>query len=230
LFALLFLSGLVVFAGAGDNHGRDPDIFPPHSHPYGRSYDRWADAWWQWVCSIPSSENPVGDTTGEFADEGQSGRVWFLAGSWWDMGPVDRDVTVPKDTALFFPIANSIWINTPQYGDPPWTDDQEAYARALVAGQVDSVTELACQIDGHWVRRITAYRCQTPKNGEFMVTLPDDNIFGIAPDTYGPSVTDGCYLMLAPLPAGRHTIRIVAGTEEETLVDVTYHLTVRRHR
>jgi hypothetical protein len=231
LVALLLFSGLVPFAVAGDKGNQNPSVLPPNSHPYGRSYGEWADAWWQWVCEIPASMNPLGDTTGEFAGVGQSGRVWFLAGSLWDVGQIVRHVEVPAGKALFFPIANSIWVNTPAYGDPPWSDDQEAFARAVVADQVESVSHLACKIDGRTVCHITAYRCQTPDDGEFMVTLSDDNIFfGVDAGTYGPSVADGYYLMLAPLSPGRHTIHITAGDDESVHVDVTYHLTVGRGR
>src|SRR5271165_1067684 len=37
--------------------------------------------WWQWALSIPTSVNPLADTTGEKSMVGQHGPIWFLAGS-----------------------------------------------------------------------------------------------------------------------------------------------------
>src|SRR5258706_4066400 len=36
--------------------------------------------WWQWALSIPTSVNPLTDTTGEHCNVGQRGEKWFLAG------------------------------------------------------------------------------------------------------------------------------------------------------
>jgi hypothetical protein len=203
----------------------NPRVLPPESTPYGKTYGEWSGAWWRWAFSIPVPENPVLDTTGEYAAEGQSGPVWFLAGTFG--GPAERTITVPPGKALFFPIYNYVWVNMPEYGDNPWSEEQEAYARQLCKGQVDNApAPLACEIDGHEVANITAYRCQTPAGGAYMVTLPDDSlwsVWGVAPGTYGPSVDDGYYLMLAPLRDGTHTIHFSAGG----YLDVTYHISVR---
>ena len=43
--------------------------------------------WWQWALSIPTSVNPLLDTTGERCMIGQRGSTWFLAGGeWWRFG------------------------------------------------------------------------------------------------------------------------------------------------
>jgi hypothetical protein len=39
-----------------------------------------AAQWWQWALAEPARENPLLDTTGQFAAVNQRGRVWFLAG------------------------------------------------------------------------------------------------------------------------------------------------------
>ena len=56
--------------------------------------------------------------------------------------------------------------------------------------------------------------------------VPGGNILGIAAGTYGPAISDGYWLMLAPLSAGSHTVhfRGVAAGGFET--EVTYNLTV----
>ena len=60
------------------------------------------------------SINPLLDQTGQNAALGQSGEVWFLAGT--TGGSAERTVTVPPGKALFFPIVNNLWINIPYPG------------------------------------------------------------------------------------------------------------------
>jgi len=224
LAAAVLTVAALALAGTGNPN---PRVLPPQSDPFGKTYGEWSGAWWQWAFSIPAWENPVLDLTGEYAAVGQSGPVWFLAGTFG--GTAERTVTVPPGKALFFPIYNYVWVNMPEYGDGPWSPEQEAFARQLSKDQVDNApAPLACNIDGYEVADITAYRCQTPSGEAYMVTLPEDSlwsIYGVLPGTYGPSVDDGYYLMLAPLPAGTHTIHFSAGE----YLDVTYHLTVQPH-
>jgi hypothetical protein len=220
--ALLLVTAPEVEAGRNPN----PGVLPVDSNSHGKGYGEWSGAWWQWVYSIPAAMNPVSDQTGEFAAVGQSGSVWFLAGNFG--GTTVRTVTVPAGKTLFFPIINTLWINLPEFGDDPWSDEQRAFARAVIAPTVDNAFNLSCTIDGVPVANINSYRAVTPDGAEYLVTLPDDNITGgvLAPGTYGPSVDDGIYLMLAPLRPGLHTIRITAASGEFAL-DVTYHLTVK---
>ena len=70
--------------------------------------------WWQWALSIPAAINPVSDTTGANCMVGQRGPVWFLAGSITGV-PTVRTCTVPEGVPLFFPVINTVWINTPVY-------------------------------------------------------------------------------------------------------------------
>ena len=227
LALMLALAPNLALAGTG-NQG-NPGILPPQSTPNHMSYGAWSDAWWAWALSIPADANPIVDLTGENGDVGQSGPVWFLAGVGFGVGPtVERSLTVPAGEALFLPLVNYVWVNTPQYGDPEWSPEQEAFARAYISAAIDTASDLACQIDGREVKNLQAYRCQTPLGGAQMVTLPDGNLFGVDAGTYGPMVTDGYYLMLAPLKAGKHTIHFTAGLGGGTPMDVTYHLTVQK--
>lgn len=204
---------------------RSPTIFPLRSAPYGMTHGEWGDASWQWLYSFPFDTYPALDTTGEFAALGQSGQVWFLAPSFsWE--PVERAITIPAGKALFVPIFGAIWVNVEELGDAPWSDAQEAYARGLVASIVDEAAgSFVCQIDGVPVLELASRRSSTAPDGEFMLALPENNVWGLPPGVYGPSVQDGVYLMLPPLPPGQHTIYVhVVASEMET--NVTYHITV----
>jgi hypothetical protein len=222
---------LVTATSPAQASGRNPNpgVLPINSTAHGKTYGEWSGAWWQWTASFPADMNPVGDPTGDLAGLGQSGPVWFLAGNFG--GETVRTVTVPTGKALFFPILNTVWINVPEFGDNPWSDEQRDFARSVIAPFIDNGFDLGCQIDGVEVANIESYRDATPDGAEYLVTLPENNIFGIPAGTYGPSVDDGIYLMLSPLRSGLHTIRITAASEGSALgdfaLDVTYHLTVK---
>lgn len=64
-----------------------------------------------------------------------------------------------------------------------------------------------------------------------MVEIPANDIWGLwqwglIPGTYGPSVDDGMYVMLTPLPPGQHNIHFTAKLGDGFELDVTYYLTV----
>jgi hypothetical protein len=203
---------------------KPPAIAPIQSHPHGKTYGEWAAAWWQWVLETPATGHPIVDPEGHCA-VGQTGHVWFLAGTLGSGAPVERDCTVPTGSALFFPLINSFigaFLN-----DPPETRTEE-YLRAQVACE-DVV--LSAQIDGVAVNNPLQYFEQSPL---FDVQLPEDNIIGADEDDIpelrlSPSVDEGYYLFVQPLPPGEHTIHW-EGSQSCSFGDfaenVTYHLTV----
>lgn len=76
----------------------------------GKTYGQWAAAWWQWALSAPTPVNPLVDPVGADCAAGQSGSVWFLAGTFG--GAVTRTCNVPVGRSLFFPVANNVFIAT----------------------------------------------------------------------------------------------------------------------
>jgi len=182
--------------------------------------------WWQWALSIPSSVNPLLDTTGDQCMVGQHGSTFFLAGS-WVAGPVTRDCDIPQTASLFFPVINEINFDTPgQCGQGAALS--AAYYRTLSKAFVDGAANMSVTLDGHSVGPVR--RIVSPV---FEVALPEDNIFGgaCAPDLtdgiYSPAVDDGYYVKLNPLAVGSHTLHIHAEQPSAGFVlDVTYHLNV----
>lgn len=211
---LAVLVAWLVWRGAGQ-----PRIFPPQSRPYGKSYGQWSALWWQWVSQFPVPESPLFGS--RCPDVGQSGEVWFLAGT--SEGTVVRACTVPAGKALFFPVANTVSWNSP---GESYTE-QELGDRA--AQLLELAKELACTIDGTAVKDLDRFRVLSPA---FDLHLPENNIHGEVPGDYSPAVSDGWWIMLEPLPQGQHEIHfyVVFQTKAGDLigeVDVTYHLTVR---
>lgn len=219
-------------AGAVTEQARgqeQPRLIPPHATPDGMSRGEWGAAWWQWVLGVPASQNPQFDATGANAAAGQSGHAWFLAGNFG--GTSDRTVRVPPGKVLLFPVVNVIftgWLCVDPDEDVPIADLEAAAAEAM-----DTATNLFCEIDGVPVRDIAHHR---GASGPFQLSLPDDNIiienFGcddVPGGEYGPSVSDGYWIMLAPLSPGEHTIHFGGEVPYfgDFSTDVTYHITVR---
>jgi hypothetical protein len=97
---------------------------------------------------------------------------------------------------------------------------------------IDSVTQLEAEVDGVPIQDIMKlYRAKTD-NSSFSVTLPSDNLFTrpnctIPAGTYPDQVSEGYYLMLAPLSVGSHTIHFIGETNTGFTTDVTYNLTIQ---
>ena len=170
----------------------DIRIAPPDSNPYGKSYSEWGAEWWQWAISFPLDESPVTDPTGDLAHLGQSGKVWFLAGTFG--GSVERTVTIPKGKALFFPIVNVIGVFMPEPGEEVPTEEE---LQEFLDFVMSSGVTAHCTIDGVTVADLDTYRGQT---GFFSVSVPANGL--VDEGVWDLSISDGLYLMLKPLKAG----------------------------
>jgi hypothetical protein len=202
-------------------------VIPRDANAYGNPYGEWSARWWQWAFSIPAATNPGLDETGAHCAEGQSGPVWFLAGSFFG-GTFERACTVPAEKALFFPIVNAVFGAGVFDCEPtvPGVACNLATLRMAAAASMDPVT-LTASLDGKQLRDLQDQRVQSPA---FTLTYPGDNVPNVPPGTYAPQVADGYWLMLAPLAAGAHTIHfksiITGGPFAGIETEVTYHLIV----
>jgi hypothetical protein len=216
------LTGLVALALAAPASAQNPNpgVLPPQSNPFGASYGEWGSRWWQWALSVPLSSNPVTDETGEFCGEGQSGRVWFLAGT-FGSGSVERSCTVRPGTPLFIPIINSFSITDPPPAPPVTFQENLVAARGFI--NAPSGLTATATIDGRALQQLNLYYAESPR--PFSVTLAAGNVLGAPAGVYTMGAAVGIYLILAPLPPGQHEIHFT-GTGGGNTVDVTYHLTV----
>jgi hypothetical protein len=214
---------------APSSQDNNPGIAPIQSHPDGKTYAQWAAAWWQWAAQTPNSTNPLRDK-GD-CSVGQKGHVWFLGGtlSGDTREAVVRYCTVPTGTKLFFPLANAAYFAF--LNDPPETRTEEYLRGQVDYLKKDNITLLEVEIDGVRVRNPSQYFEQSPL---FDVQLPTDNIYGVDESAvpqllFSPSVDQGYYLFLQPLPPGTHTIKWkakIASVEQ----NVTYNIVVKPGR
>lgn len=219
----LITTTIISPAVAEVTNGNNLGVFPPDSKPYGSTYGEWTARWWQWVISIPAQDNPLKDNTGAKCSINQHGPVWFLAGT--TGGSADRQCTILAGKAILFPILNA---ECSYSGNPLSKTESELHKQCK--SSIDKVTSLDASIDGKNLQGLDKYRIQSPL---FNITFPKDNTFG---EPAGPTqaVSDGMWILMQPLSAGKHTIHfrgtIVDFTTTSVVnfaTEVTYHLAVR---
>jgi hypothetical protein len=217
------MAGSVSRAYAKDPY---PRVIPPHAKACCMTYGEWSAKWWQWAYSLPVDQNPFFDEGGSCTNgaNGQFGPVWFLTGVINDSGKAVRNCTVPAGKALFFPIINAedATIESGLTGKD---------LRTFPTQFVESVIDIAAEIDGVSLKNLYDYRAVSPL---FIYgPLPENSVPAMfyqeahTGDT-SLSAADGFYLMLAPLSVGKHTIHFTgtAGYPFNFTLDITYNLTV----
>lgn len=202
-----------------------PKVLPLDSSPYGSTYGEWSARWWQWVMAVPAATNPNLDTTGANCGVGQVGPVWFLAGAFG--GSFNRTCTVPAGKALLLTPLTQLNGSGAFDCEPtaPGLCNLNSL-RALAAAFADNPTTLEVVVDGHRLKNVGRYRIQSPA---FSITYPEGAVFGLPSGTLMPNVSDGYWLLLAPLSVGTHTITLMAVTNPEVgsfPVKVIWHLTI----
>jgi hypothetical protein len=216
------------------NQKRPGGVLPPNSNAFGKSYGEWAAEFWKWVYSIPVSNHPLFDK-GD-CSVGQEGKVWFLGGTYLIapqgnggddvpifIGKAERECFIPNGKAIFFPIIN-VEANTIDE-DPVPTEDE---LRASANDFADLMTDLTVTIDGKPVRNLKRYRAESPLYT--IGPLEADNVAGADEGTVADAVTDGYWILLAPLSSGEHEIKF-SGTADASpdfifKLDITYKVTV----
>ena len=187
--------------------------------------------WWQNAISIPTSANPLLDSTGDHCMVGQRDPIWFLAGTFPVGKTVTRTCAVPAGEWLLFPVINSVQIKVPNVCGQTGSLNA-GQLRALAASFIDATTNMPVQVDSKNISNLARI-----KSDVFATTVPEDNIFNL-PDAcgpgavpagvYSPSVDDGYYVLLKPLTAGTHILQIHSESSGGFLLDVTYNLNVVR--
>src|SRR5262245_1253253 len=103
LAASVLTAGIfITSAPAGGNGNPNPGVAPPQSKAHGASYGEWSARWCQWALSFPLDQSPPAQDGAVDVSQGQSGSVWFLAGTFG--GNATRSCTIPTGKALLFPI------------------------------------------------------------------------------------------------------------------------------
>ena len=204
--SLLVAFLLVSFA----SDAADSYLLPPDEPVAGITQEEWSRAWWQWAGSFDYDASPVADQTGELCASKQSGKVWFLAGTYGTRRTI-RTCTVPRGRHLFFPLIN--YIVMPSTGTSTCTSVIGTAAR-----MTDEVSHLVLEVDGVRYSGLAIHRQATRRCFDVgALAEPQVQVF--------PSAANGYYVMLRPLPPGKHTLNF-GGVLPSMLQAVTYTLLV----
>lgn len=177
-----------------------------------KAYETQAKEWTQWALGQPHSiSSPIADATGEHCDVDQSGKVWYLAGTFG--GPVERSCTIPHNRLLFFPLLNLWGIN------PGTSIDDEAaqvdfidFFVGYFAENREATCSLTLRLDGEdllgddleELDELLYVDVLEP----FEVDINADNWaseFGLEGGVT-PTLTDGHFALLRPLDPGTHVL------------------------
>ncbi len=174
------------------------NLYSYDEKPFGKSWEKWAAIWCNWLLSIPRNRNPAVDVTGENSSHNQRDEnVWFLAGTFGNNIPVRRKCVIPKSKAILFPIANK---EDSFAEDPDLINEEELARRAR--NSMDRLIYLQLNVDGKRFVNINEYRVHSEF---FDLTFPENNVYDVKPGITR-SICDGYWAFLKPLPVGSHEI------------------------
>lgn len=209
LFAMCFLLQACGWTSATPQTVK---VLAPHATVSGDTLGTWSSRWWQWALAAAPEQSPIRDLTGADCAVGQSGPVWFLAGS-YDSEPVVRSCEVPAGKYVFFPIIN--FIESAESAGAVCAE-----LSAIVESRFDTVTHVQVAIDGTPVPEPDAHREKSPSCFD-----PYRLVGGESSGAYLSS-GDGFWIMLEPLPIGRHVLEFDADSDWFSQ-DITYNLEVK---
>jgi hypothetical protein len=192
-------------------------VIPPQQENYGQL----GMLWWRWALSIPAAQNPILDTSGADCAVAQKGGTWFLAGTPGG-APVTRSCTIPAGKKIFFPVIaleNDYPCPDTTFQPAPGQSlkDFLTFGTGTIPGAVtliDQVSNLQVSLDGHDIPVLSSYR-GTSNMYSFAGNLAGDPNLQQAFDpcltgSQQKAVSDGYWLLLAPLSPGQHTLRFGA--------------------
>lgn len=201
----------------------DARLEPPDAVVHGKTIGEWSAAWWQWLAGIPEDgSHPFIDLSGAYCARDQDEAVFFLPGSLIvfviNGNPVPQtQCVVPCGKPILLAISWALmWA--PGDCEPERMEDCVALARSTV----DQVTSVEATVDGVPIPCPENHRVASPV---FDFTLPPPpNLFSLDEPLTRKGVSDGHWLLLKPLPPGRHTILLtlfVGGEELPLLHELT---------
>jgi len=226
-----FSGGLEPALACGDGFGASagPRVLPRNGQN-SQLYSRLAARWWQWALSLPATDHPLADETGENCDAGQSGNVWFLGGAFAIVDPdnpfafiaeADRVCQVPKGKFIFFPILNT-GCDTFEANFPSCTATDEELvecAKEFAPDPTAPNVTVEAEVDGTSIENLDRF---LTFSSPFDFTLDEDDPFvEVATEETDPDTGEiipcpiprplrfadsGVYILMAPLRKGTHHI------------------------
>lgn len=183
-------------ARATEPSAADQLLLPPDAKVGNETFGELTARWWQWANRMPIP--PYMDPDGQLCDFDQEGRVWFLAGTDGTFN-AKRTCVVPANHHILMPIINIRYSNTRQHNGKPLPLPCKVLQESAAVNN-DRLGSAVVLVDGVPVTDVARYRVRS--DGCFPLVAEDEE----SPAT----AADGYWLLLKPLPLGRHTIAVGA--------------------
>ena len=156
--------------------------------------------WWQYVLSIPASNHPLLDSTGQYCRVKQIGSAFFLVGSW--VGDVTRECRVPANTPILIPLIVGECSDIEEEPFRGETAEERQDCAQNIIDYIDQDT-LVATVDGEDVE------FHSVLSPDFKFTMPPgNNILGLKGQRIGYSSSGGFWLYVESLTAGAHEIHV----------------------
>lgn len=174
----------------------DQLLLPPDARVGRETFGELTARWWQWAERMPLP--PYLDPDGRLCDYDQDGPVWFLAGTDGTFNPTRRCV-IPTGRHILVPVINMRYSNTPPRSGKPLDLPCKVLQEGAAVNN-DRLGSAIVLIDGARVSDVARYRVRS--DGCFPLEEGDE--------TSPRTAADGYWLLIKPLPPGRHTLSIGA--------------------
>jgi hypothetical protein len=178
-------------------------IFSPEDEPYKISYGEHAKNFWKWFVSVPKTQHPESDLTGERSANGQENldsSVFYLSVG-KNGTQIERTCNIPNGKGILIPVSVVVVSDkeVPEIPNPTIEDLSKKAKK-----DQDSVTDMYLRIDGveYQMEDLSRYRIHTDK---FEVNFPKDPIWDVS-EGHAMAVADGTYIVSKPLTEGKYTI------------------------
>jgi hypothetical protein len=181
-----------------DGRRYNPEIYLRASKPFGKTWEKWAAIWCNWLLSVPRANNPSVDDTGKNCGQNQNNpNVWFLGGTFGNTVPVKRICSIPVGKAILFAILEK---EDSFAEDLDLKNESELSSRAK--NFMDRVTYLQATVDGVKLEDLDKYRVQSEF---FDLIFPEHSVYDVKAGVTR-AVCDGYWVFLKPLCIGKHEI------------------------
>ncbi|HZL23420.1 MAG TPA: hypothetical protein VFC05_08845 [Nitrososphaeraceae archaeon] len=194
------------------------NFFARNQKPLGKTWEQWTREWWQWLLSYPKEINPAYQGTGlNFAIHNN---VIFLAGVDSTIGPVERNITIPSQKPILFPIINFI---TSYLEDPKIKCDEDLISSTK--SNIDDIRIKQARVDD--INITAGYETRVFSN-IFTLYFPPNNLYDIE-SGYTRACADGYWCFLESLAPGEHTIHTFGSCLAGRIkIESTYYLNVTK--
>ncbi len=166
----------------------------------GKTLGEWQARWYQWRqrLTVRQGNDPATEQGDVDCSRGQSGPVWFLAGTAGGTA-VRTNCDLPANKYLGLPLVDTAFFNDKSAGE----NFSAREKRLILAPIVDQSCQLTATVDSVSIAlRYSIGRNQSPPFRSFYVG--SDGKPGVDPET----IIDGYFAVIPPLAKGRHDIKL----------------------